>query len=601
MTMRIRLPRALVAAVLLVAALPATVAGTSDGTVVGITKIWDKGPASARFNLVLIGEGYTAAQQAQFATDAQQFVDFLFSTPPFDTHCSAINVYRLDVESDQSGADDPVACGGTGATVDTYFDASFCGDGTIRRLLVANNATAIGELNTWLPEWDQALVIVNSSTYGGSGGSVGVTSVSGTWENIAIHEFGHSAFGLADEYEYWAGCGSDVGHDNHPAAEPVQPNVTVETDPTLLKWAALVGGTTPVPTTTNADCSQCDPQPDPYPGSQVVGLYEGAHYYHCDAYRPVFSCMMRNFAPYCPVCTARILQVLAPYEPANSAPTCDAGGPYVAECAGASTAVSLSGSGDDFDCDPLTFAWTGPFSGGAASGAAPTVSFSGTGVFPVGLDVSDGDATSTCGTTVTVEDTLPPMLTAPPDVVAECAGPGGTSVDLGLPTVVDVCDAAVDVSNDAPATFGLGDTTVTWSAVDDAGNVATDTQTVTVADTTPPVLTVAASPSAIWPPNHKLVPVTVAVAVSDVCDAAPSVRLVSIASDEPENGPGDGNTAPDVVGAAFGTDDREFLLRAERGGGGDGRTYVITYEATDGSGNTTSAETTVTVGHDRGR
>lgn len=579
---------------------PGALASPADGSVVGLTKIWDKGPAASRFNLVLIGDGYTAAQQAQFATDAQDFVDFLFATPPFDTHCSAINVYRLDVISNQSGADDPAACGGTGASVATYFDASFCGDGVIRRLLVANNATAIAELNTALPQWDQALVIVNSSTYGGSGGSVGVTSVSGTWENIAIHEFGHSAFGLADEYEYWAGCGVDVGHDNHPAAEPVEPNVTIETNPALIKWASLIAGTTAIPTTQNADCTMCDTQGNPFPGSQVVGLYEGAHYYHCDAYRPVFSCMMRNFAPYCPVCTQRILQVLAPFEPPNSAPTCDAGGPYVAECQGASTAVALSGSGDDFDCDELTFTWTGLFDGGTALGASPIVVFDGTGMFDVDLEVADDTDSSTCDADVTVQDTLDPLITAPPDVTAECASPGGNVVALGTPTVSDVCDASPTVGNDAPALFPLGTTVVTWTAVDDTGNDASDTQNVTVEDTTPPTLSVVASPAALWPPNHKMVPITISVVVEDVCDAMPVVRLVSITSDEPEDGHGDGHTAPDVQGADFGTDDRSFLLRAERQGGSDGRVYVITYEAEDGSGNTTVAQTTVTVAHDRG-
>jgi len=108
------------------------------------------------------------------------------------------------------------------------------------------------------------------------------------------------------------------------------------------------------------------------PRLQVVGLYEGRTYYHCDGFRPVFSCMMRNYAAYCPVCTRRILEVLAPFQPANSAPACAAGGPYVAECAGATTSVQLNGTGSsDFDCDPLTLTWTGPFAGGSVSGTMP--------------------------------------------------------------------------------------------------------------------------------------------------------------------------------------------------------------------------------------
>lgn len=291
-------------------------AAPADGMVVGITKIVDNGPAANRFNLVLMGDGYQQGDLAQFAQDCQDFVDFMFQTPPFDGNCS-INVYRIDVTSTDSGADDPNTCtGGTGATAATYFDSTFCSDGVIRRLLGSNNGTATAVLNAQLPEWNQGLILVNTTIYGGSGGTVGVTSLSGTWENIAIHEFGHSAFGLADEYEYWSGCSSgETDRDNHPASEPSQPNVTIESDRNLIKWASFIDAATAMPTTTNADCTVCDPQGNPFPGMQVVGAYEGAHYYHCDAYRPVFSCMMRNFADFCPVCTARINQTLAPFTP----------------------------------------------------------------------------------------------------------------------------------------------------------------------------------------------------------------------------------------------------------------------------------------------
>jgi hypothetical protein len=63
---------------------------------------------------------------------------------------------------------------------------------------------------------------------------------------------------------------------------------------------------------------------------------------------------------------------------------------------------------------------------------------------------------------------------------------------------------------------------------------------------------------------------------------------------------GDGHTSDDVQGASFGTDDREFLLRAERTGRGTGRIYTVTYEATDASGNLTDATAEVTVSHDQG-
>ncbi|HEY5999590.1 MAG TPA: zinc-dependent metalloprotease family protein [bacterium] len=239
--------------------------------------------------------------------------------------------------------------------------------------------------------------------------------------------------------------------------------------------------------------------------------------------------------------------------------------------------------------------------------AAPAVTNNAPAIFPFGTTTvtwTGTDASGNSGTDaqlVTVVDTTPPSIDAPPDVVAECTSPLGTPVDLGTPVVSDVCDDAVTVTNDAPALFPLGMTTVLWTAVDNFDNSASDSQKVTVRDTTAPVFTVTLSPAVLWPPNHRLVTIRATIVVRDACDAAPAVRLVSVVSDEPDNGRGDGNTVNDVQGVAAGTDDREFQVRAERAGGGDGRVYTVTYEVQDASGNVTTHTATVTVPHDQGR
>jgi len=89
------------------------------------------------------------------------------------------------------------------------------------------------------------------------------------------------------------------------------------------------------------------------------------------------------------------------------------------------------------------------------------------------------------------------------------------------------------------------------------------------------------------------------VAVTDRCDPAVSFRLVSVTSNEPDNGLGDGDTAGDVQDAAPGTPDTSFLLRAERSGRGGGRIYTVVYGASDGSGNSSLATAYVSVPHDR--
>jgi hypothetical protein len=145
---------------------------------------------------------------------------------------------------------------------------------------------------------------------------------------------------------------------------------------------------------------------------------------------------------------------------------------------------------------------------------------------------------------------------------------------------------------------GLGAFPFTVTVTDSFGRQSSDEVVVTVVDRTPPRLTFTLSPSSLWPPNHKLVAVSASVVVQDNCDPAPAVRLVGITSSEPDNGLGDGDTANDIQGAAFGTDDRAFQLRAERSGKGNGRAYPVTYEAVDASTNRTTETQSVRVPHE---
>ena len=229
------------------------------------------------------------------------------------------------------------------------------------------------------------------------------------------------------------------------------------------------------------------------------------------------------------------------------------------------------------------------------------------GIFPLGTTtvtwsaVDDSGNSASAAQPVTVVDTTPPTLVPPPAVVAECTSPGGTPVSLGTPTVTDVCWASVSVANNAPPLFPLGVTTVTWKATDGSSNSSSAAQTVTIKDTAPPALRVAVSPNELWPPNHKMVTIRAQVAVIDACDGVPTIRLLSISSNEPDNGLGDGDTENDIQGAAFGTDDREFQLRAERSGKGHSRIYSIVYEAADLSGNRTTETVFVTVPKSQGQ
>jgi parallel beta-helix repeat protein len=138
--------------------------------------------------------------------------------------------------------------------------------------------------------------------------------------------------------------------------------------------------------------------------------------------------------------------------------------------------------------------------------------------------------------------------------------------------------------------------TITLTVDDGQGGTDSDELVVTVADTTPPSITsVTAAPPLLWPPNHTLRPVSLSVTAADACDPAPLCRLISVSSNEPVNGLGDGDTAPDWAI----TGDVTAKLRAERSGTGTGRVYTLAVTCTDTSGNTTAGSAKVTVPHSR--
>jgi len=105
------------------------------------------------------------------------------------------------------------------------------------------------------------------------------------------------------------------------------------------------------------------------------------------------------------------------------------------------------------------------------------------------------------------------------------------------------------------------------------------------------------TPSVLWPANHKYVDIDATVSVSDNFDTNPTITLLSVTSNEPDNGKGDGNTVNDIVVV----DDYHFMLRAERSGSGSGRIYTIDYLVTDACGNSATASTEVHVPRSRGR
>ena len=195
-------------------------------------------------------------------------------------------------------------------------------------------------------------------------------------------------------------------------------------------------------------------------------------------------------------------------------------------------------------------------------------------------------------------DTTAPVLALPSNLVVEATGPGGAAATYAASANDDV-DGAVPVtlSPASGSTFPLGTTTVNASASDVAGNTASGSFTVTVQDTTAPVITsLNVSSAVLWPPNHKMVSVSVS---GEATEAVSEVtgRILSVTSNEPDNGLGDGDTAGDIVITSPGT----VSLRAERSGKGSGRIYTILFEAKDASGNASTKTVTVSVPKSQGK
>lgn len=152
---------------------------------------------------------------------------------------------------------------------------------------------------------------------------------------------------------------------------------------------------------------------------------------------------------------------------------------------------------------------------------------------------------------------------------------------------------AVTYTPASPGFFPTGAHTITVTATDSDGTIKTCSFTITVVDTTAPVITsVTTTPSVIYPPNHKMQEVQVNYNLSDNCSDVSTI--LSVSSNEPAfvNSSGDKGRDWQMV------DEHHVRLKADRFGNGTGRIYTITITATDAAGNRANASTTVTVPHD---
>jgi hypothetical protein len=267
-------------AVLLILCLPQIASAEPFETII------NNGSAANRVDIAILGDGYTAAEMQKYKNDVQNAMALFFNNEPFHEYRNFFNVHRIDVVSSQSGADHPERA----SFVNTALDATYNCSG-IQRLICVNNGKVFTILgNSVTPsQRDIILVVVNDAEYGGSGGSVAVTSTNSEVIELILHELGHSFGLLADEY----GGPPPPACDN--SIEPPQANATKATERSVIKWNHWIDANTPIPTLSTLQ--------------GVPGLYEGAKYCDAGLYRPTSGSRMRFLGrPYEQINTEQLIR-----------------------------------------------------------------------------------------------------------------------------------------------------------------------------------------------------------------------------------------------------------------------------------------------------
>jgi hypothetical protein len=307
------------------------------------------GDPARKVDLLLLGDGYTAAQMDKFQKDARRLADRLFSVSPFKERAADFNVWALAVPVPEAGVSRPSTgihhASATGARYDIF--------GSERYILTLDNR-AFREIAQYAP-YEFVEIMVNNETYGGGGifGQFSTVAADNDWADyVFVHEFGHHFAGLADEY-YTSPVAYAAGE--HPTVEPWEPNVTALLQPGRLKWKDQQSPAVPLPTpwpkaeyeAYERDVQarrvklRADKRPEaemsalfreeqdhvdalfaPAQYRDAVGAFEGANYAATGYYRPQMQCMMFTRADaFCSVCRHAIADIIDLHAAADPRPS----------------------------------------------------------------------------------------------------------------------------------------------------------------------------------------------------------------------------------------------------------------------------------------
>ncbi|KGJ99036.1 IgA Peptidase M64 [Thalassotalea sp. ND16A] len=305
-----------------------------------VIAIEQNGSPTEKVDLLILGDGYTAAEMDKFKQSAKAMTEALFATSPFKQYRKHFNVWALAPLTAESGVSRP--------STNTYHDSplgvTYDAFGSERYVLTSDNRN-FRRIASSVP-YDFVEIIVNNDTYGGGGifGLFSTAAANSDWANyLFIHEFGHHFAGLADEYYT-----SSVAYTTpQNIIEPYEPNVTALLPGQPLKWQHLTKKDSDVPTAwPKAEYEKHSYQyqkirqqlrQDNKPEAEmdklfhqnqqivetmfskadnkdVIGAFEGANYSAKGYYRSELNCIMfTRTEEFCQVCQQGIIDMIKLY------------------------------------------------------------------------------------------------------------------------------------------------------------------------------------------------------------------------------------------------------------------------------------------------
>ncbi len=304
-----------------------------------LIEILKSGDPATKVDLLILGDGYTAAERAKFEKDARRMAELLFTYSPFKERRTDFNVWGLCPASDESGISRP----STGIHRRSRVGATYDAFGSERYILTFDNRS-FRDVAAFAP-YEFVEILANGQTYGGGGifNLYGTVASDSLWAPyIFVHELGHHFAGLGDEYYT-----SETAYE--PSAErlePWEPNTTA--DASGAKWKALLSPGVPTPTPWQKEAFETasreyqkrrrairaanrpEAEMDALFTEQrtaetkllsaekhhgKVGAFEGANYEARGYYRPQTDCVMfsRNPVPFCSVCQRSISRIIDLY------------------------------------------------------------------------------------------------------------------------------------------------------------------------------------------------------------------------------------------------------------------------------------------------